>query len=337
MNIQQINIGQYPNDGSGDDLRTAFEKIVGNFSEIDLNVVLSAENRGDGAPIAIPTPTNNTLKFRSIVSGNDNMAVSYDTDKITLAVSDLALGDLTNVSNTAPSVNQSLVWNGAEWIPATTVTKIVAGNNVTISPTSGIGEVTINSVSDVPSIFNFGTLGNITNIFELILQSTPVDFGTIYEQNSLMLDLGGFDVVEPPPPPTPTYSLSFSSSSVLEGNSVTLTLTTTNVSNGTSVPYVISGVTSEDINGLSLLGNFVVNNNTASLIINTGAVTGNKTLTVNLFGIFPVVSSFITIIDTTVTIMNGGSPGTITFTSTADGGNMSTSVFDSIFDGGALV
>jgi hypothetical protein len=152
-----------------------------------------------------------------------------------------------------------------------------------------------------------------------------------------MLDLGGIEVVEPPPPATPTYSLAFTSSSVQEGNSTTLTLTTTNVTNGTVVPYVISGVTSEDINGSSLLGNFVVNNNTATLIINTADVTGNKTLTVNLFGIFPVVSAFVTVIDATVTIMSGGSPGTITFTSTADGGNISTSVFDDIFDGGVLV
>ena len=27
MSIQEINIGQYPNDGLGDDLRTAFQKV----------------------------------------------------------------------------------------------------------------------------------------------------------------------------------------------------------------------------------------------------------------------------------------------------------------------
>lgn len=336
MNIQQINIGQYPNDGSGDDLRTAFEKIVGNFSEIDLNVVLSAENTGGGAPIAISTPTNNALRFRTIVTGNDNMAISYDSDKITLSVSDLALEDLTNVSSVAPSLNQSLVWDGTEWAPTTTVTvtKIVAGNNITISPTSGVGEVTINSLSNIPSDFNFGTLGNITNIFELLLQSTSVDFGTIYEQNSLMLDLGG---IEAPEPATPTYNLSFSSMAVQEGNSAILTLTTTNVANGTIVPYIISGVTSADINGASLTGNFVINNNAASLLINTADITGNKTLTVSLVGISPTVSSFIGIVDTTATFISGGSPGTITFTSTADGGNMSTSVFDNIFDGGGVL
>lgn len=42
----------------------------------------------------------------------------------------LALGDLSNVSSTAPTVNQILQWNGTEWVPAT----ISTGTGDSVSP-----------------------------------------------------------------------------------------------------------------------------------------------------------------------------------------------------------
>jgi hypothetical protein len=53
------------------------------------------------------------------------------------------------------------------------------------------------------------------------------------------------------------YTLSCNYSAVNEGGSVIISLATTGVAAGTSVPYTISGVTSADINGASLTGNFV--------------------------------------------------------------------------------
>ena len=57
---------------------------------------------------------------------------------------------------------------------------------------------------------------------------------------------------------SPNYSLSVSPSSANEGQDATWTLTTSNVSAGTSIPYTISGISSADIGGASLTGNFVV-------------------------------------------------------------------------------
>ena len=68
---------------------------------------------------------------------------------------------------------------------------------------------------------------------------------------------------------TPTYQLTSNKNSVNEPDSVIFTLTTTNVANGTNVPYTITGVSPSDINDVSLTGNFVVNNNnTATLTLN---------------------------------------------------------------------
>jgi hypothetical protein len=71
--------------------------------------------------------------------------------------------------------------------------------------------------------------------------------------------------------PTPTYSLSSSSGTVNEGGSFTITLTTGNVANGTTLPYVITGVSSSDIGGASLSGNFTITDNVATLVVNTTA------------------------------------------------------------------
>jgi hypothetical protein len=94
---------------------------------------------------------------------------------------------------------------------------------------------------------------------------------------SLNIELGGactssnqvVQIPKPKPPVlVPTYNLTRSVSNVDEGSTVTFTLNTTNVANGTLIPYSISGVTSQDINGANSLGNFTINNNTASLILN---------------------------------------------------------------------
>ena len=75
--------------------------------------------------------------------------------------------------------------------------------------------------------------------------------------------LSGFNV--PIDNTTPTYTLSGPAGSINESTNFTITLTTTNVANGTSVPYTITGVTSADISNASLTGNLVMQNNSASL------------------------------------------------------------------------
>ena len=70
--------------------------------------------------------------------------------------------------------------------------------------------------------------------------------------------------------PTATYDLVASAAVVSEGTNITITLNTTGVSNGTYVPWIISGsnITSEDFNlGGVLTGSFEVQNNTAQVVI----------------------------------------------------------------------
>lgn len=99
----------------------------------------------------------------------------------------------------------------------------------------------------------------------------------------------------------PTYSLSASASSVNEGSSVDITLTTTNVADGTSISYTISGIESGDISQ-SLTGSFTVSSNTASVTISTIADTtteGEQTMTLSLVGVSESVDILIN--DTSLT------------------------------------
>lgn len=85
-----------------------------------------------------------------------------------------------------------------------------------------------------------------------------------------------------------TYSLSSDVNPVDEGNSLTITLTTTNVPASTSIPYTITGVTSADIDGASLTGNFTVGAGSPAtddvvFTITADALTeGTETLTLSL-------------------------------------------------------
>ena len=97
-----------------------------------------------------------------------------------------------------------------------------------------------------------------------------------------------------PPPIEPTYQLTSNVNPVDEGISITFTLTTTNVENGNNVPYTITGVSQSDIGGVPLNGNFVVDNNNASITLNISAdnltedteyltlVSGGQTIIVNI-------------------------------------------------------
>lgn len=103
---------------------------------------------------------------------------------------------------------------------------------------------------------------------------------------------------------TPTYELSRSASAVNEGQSFTITLTTTNLPNSSTVSYSISGVSSADIGGANLTGNFTVNNNSAEITFNVTAdqtTEGTETFLLTLENVSTPTAIGVTINDTSLT------------------------------------
>jgi|APGre2960657404_1045060.scaffolds.fasta_scaffold00483_14 hypothetical protein len=145
MAIQNINLGTYANDGTGDDLRAAFTKVNDNFDYIDTFAVISGTNLGAGAPV-FKTANGGALQFRTIAAGT-NLTVSYDGNVITVAANNPFVGNVTgdvsgnastvtngvyttssinaladvDTSTTPPTNGQSLVWNSgtSQWKPGT--------------------------------------------------------------------------------------------------------------------------------------------------------------------------------------------------------------------------
>lgn len=79
MTIQSINLGTYPNDGTGDDLRTAFTKVNSNFTSLYTQLTnLNGQNIGSGAGI-FSNDTAGIMSFKSITGSNGITVTSTGT------------------------------------------------------------------------------------------------------------------------------------------------------------------------------------------------------------------------------------------------------------------
>jgi cytoskeletal protein CcmA (bactofilin family) len=103
MAIQTVNLGTYANSNTGDDLRTAFEKVNANFAFLDLTSAVTANNIGLGARV-FKEKIGDNLQLRSVVAGT-GMTVVENTDNITVT----SIIDITR--DTAPELGGNLVLN----------------------------------------------------------------------------------------------------------------------------------------------------------------------------------------------------------------------------------
>jgi hypothetical protein len=87
MAIQLVDLGELINDGTGDDLRTAFEKVNSNFEEVQTRLPdsISGVNLGSSGEGVFSSAVGSVLSFKKIAAGN-NIAVSSNTTTISVAV-----------------------------------------------------------------------------------------------------------------------------------------------------------------------------------------------------------------------------------------------------------
>lgn len=152
MPIQTINLGTYANSGTGDDLRTAFEKVNANFQFLDEISAVTAENVGTGSQI-FKEKSGDNLRLRSILAGT-GMTVTQNANDITLA----SVIDITR--DTVPVLGGSLQLGGYS---------ITGTGNINISGGGTFsGDVEING----------GDLTSLVNTFNLLNTTvTTVNFG----------------------------------------------------------------------------------------------------------------------------------------------------------------
>lgn len=127
MAVDLVELGTFPNDGTGDDLRTAFEKVNANFSYIDdyitnflgLQSVSDDPNPTLGGNLNLNNFSLNGLRINEAVS-TVTLSAGVKSLNITGTVSSISnhnIGALGNVADTAPTIGQALVWQGSQWAP----------------------------------------------------------------------------------------------------------------------------------------------------------------------------------------------------------------------------
>lgn len=110
MSIQEINLGQYANDGTGDDLRTAFQKVNANFVLLNNNVNISGGlNKGNGTGV-FKQRTGANLDFRTLTSLDSSIEITSSADEVNLKGITKLEKDL-NPKVVAPIKNGTMVTN----------------------------------------------------------------------------------------------------------------------------------------------------------------------------------------------------------------------------------
>lgn len=154
---QIINIGTYANDGTGDDLRTAFTKVNDNFALInsELGVTNAANIGGLGSGI-FAGKVDNVLQFKKI-TGTGGITVTSTVDTVNIAGLASIQGDTT------PTLGGDLNLNGHN----------IIGTGDVRSSVWGLDIRTINAQvqSLVGNDVDFGT-------FTSTVGTLNVDFGT---------------------------------------------------------------------------------------------------------------------------------------------------------------
>lgn len=144
-----------------------------------------------------------------------------------------------------------------------------------INPTPG---ATVDPILKFPIVYT--SLGQSTDIvfqnslmtdrYVYSAERLPINgyYYYMFKNNNIIYN--NWNLYQPDTVPTiiPMYALSAPLSAII-GQSITITLTTTDVIDNTLVPYIIngSGITSADINGAPLNGNFLVINGSANIVL----------------------------------------------------------------------
>ena len=167
MAIQNINIGNIANDGTGDDIRVAFGKVNDNFEELDLRNPgsLTASNVGAVGEGVFAQKDGTDLQFKKLVGGTGTTLTSTNN---TISIDGSAIKQLTLGTD-----------NGSIIVTASQTVSINGGNGIA-SRQSG-SQIIMDIQSGALSFDTNPTLGgnldangnNAISYTNLTLQTTP--------------------------------------------------------------------------------------------------------------------------------------------------------------------
>lgn len=182
MAIQTINLGNVVNDGLGDDLRTAFQKVNANFTTLEnaLSVTVSTTTGTNGYSL-FKEQIGSNLLFKTISSGTK------------IRVDDA--GDTIIINNTDPYAFTRIDTNaGRIQADDANLGRITIQGGKDIDVTANGTVMTVNTVlpiTNILSTFDFGPIGsNFETPVQLSMAMSNIDFGTVSIPGRLDLDQG---------------------------------------------------------------------------------------------------------------------------------------------------
>jgi hypothetical protein len=181
MAIQNINVGNSANDGTGDDLREAFIKINQNFQLLDGIAEQVGSNLGSSGAEVYSTTTNNILYFRRLVAGTN-----------------IQLTQLANtivVDNTMPEGRSTVVTNSGSIITGSGINyNILGADAITVSANENTKTITITGslLQDTTPELGGNLVGNNRNITGI----NALTATTVNATNLLLTNIGGVNYQE---------------------------------------------------------------------------------------------------------------------------------------------
>ena len=200
MAIQTIYLGNVVNDGLGDDLRTAFQKVNANFSSLAEELTITVGNATSSGESLFKQKTGSTLEFKTLSAGS-KISLNSTTDTITInnTTNDAFERFITDAGNITSGVGnpRAITLEGIAAPGSVTSRKDI---EVTSNGTDRVYFKTIIPVTDILTSYDFGPISNtFTNTMQLALSGANIDFGIIQfdelgnetPSSSLNLDCGG--------------------------------------------------------------------------------------------------------------------------------------------------
>jgi hypothetical protein len=170
MAIQNINVGNAANDGTGDDLREAFIKVNQNFQTLDSIAEQTGNNLGTAGAEVFANKIGNVLNFRRLVGQGNVVLTQHDT---TISIS----ADInTNFVITGDSgsliagagINYNILGAGTNTIGVDENTKtITVTGRIENDLNPVLGESLNANNKNITAVNNFSAFSVLTNDFSL--------------------------------------------------------------------------------------------------------------------------------------------------------------------------
>ncbi len=177
--IQTINIGNIVNDGLGDDLRTAFQKVNANFTSLNAALTVTASNLGTVGESVFKQKNGVNLEFKKLVAGN-KITITSSPDSLLIA------------SSVGTSFTRITTQNGFIDADDHEFVTIQGDADVTVSAVNDV--ITVSTTLDLNQILKVVDFGPINGSYSSTVQMNTaglnLDFGTYTNPGTVNLDLG---------------------------------------------------------------------------------------------------------------------------------------------------